>query len=330
MTSGLFLGVDGGGSKTAFVLLDGAGRTVVESIGPSCYYFASGIELLERVLADGVAEVTAAAGTTPDRLDHAFFGLPGYGEVSADIPRLDAIVRGLLGHDRFGCGNDMVGGWAGALAGQDGISVVAGTGSIAYGERRGRAHRTGGWSELFGDEGSAYWVAVRGLNAFSRMSDGRLPRGPLYALLAERVGIATDLDLVGVVVDRWGGRRAEIARLSTAVVAAAAAGDAAAEAIVHEAGRELVALVEACRDRLGYEDGEQVAVSYSGGMFTAPSFRTTFTRALQSAGPGYLLRTPAHGPAVGSALYAMKLHGVAPLPAALGSGANLEGQVDDV
>jgi N-acetylglucosamine kinase-like BadF-type ATPase len=304
-----FLGVDGGGTKTAYVVLDGEGRTVAELVGPSCYYFASGIDLLERVLTEGVTEVTAKAGITPAQLDHAFFGVPGYGENSADIPRLDAIVRGLLGHDRFAVGNDVVGGWAGALAAGDGINVVAGTGSIAYGEHGGLSHRSGGWSELFGDEGSAYWVAVQGLNAFSRMSDGRLPRGPLHGLLIERVGIENDLDLVGVVVDRWGGRRAEIAALAATVVEAADAGDAEAGSILEEAGRELVRLVEACRDRIGYEDGEHVAVSYSGGMFNAPSFRTTFTRALQAAGPGYRLHTPKYGPAVGSALYAMKLHG---------------------
>ena len=50
---------------------------------------------------------------------------------------------------------------------------------MTYGERAGRRSRVGGWGELFGDEGSAYWIAVRGLAAFSRMSDGRLPAGPL-------------------------------------------------------------------------------------------------------------------------------------------------------
>ncbi|MBR7831742.1 hypothetical protein KDL01_00635 [Actinospica durhamensis] len=330
MTAAYFLGVDGGGTKTAYVVLDGTGRTVAEVVGPSCYYFASGIELLERVLTAGVAEVTAAAGITPDRLDHAFFGLPGYGENSADVPLVDAIVRGLLGHDRFTVDNDMVGGWAGALAGGDGINVVAGTGSIAYGERRGVGHRAGGWSELFGDEGSAYWVAVQGLNAFSRMSDGRLPRGPLHTLLAARAGITADLDLVGVVVDRWGGRRAEIAALSTAVVEAADAGDAAAGAILRRAGEELVALVQACREHLGYQDGEPVDVSYSGGMFSAPSFHQAFTQALQAAGPEYLLRAPAYGPVVGSALYAMKRHGAALAPPLGGSAPNLEGEVIDV
>jgi N-acetylglucosamine kinase-like BadF-type ATPase len=143
------------------------------------------------------------------------------------------------------------------------------------------------------------------------MSDGRLPRGPLHALIAERAGISSDLDLVGVVVDRWGGRRAEIARLSTTVVEAADAGDAEAAAILRLAGRELVGLVEACRAHLGYQDGEHVAVSYSGGMFAAPSFRAAFTRALREAGSEYRLCAPTYGPAVGSALYAMKLHGAA-------------------
>ncbi|WP_034263681.1 N-acetylglucosamine kinase [Actinospica robiniae] len=317
MTGGYFLGVDGGGSKTAYVVLDGDGRTVAEMAGPSCYYFAAGIELLERVLSAGLAGVTAAAGITPAELDHAFFGLPGFGEISADMPLVREIVRRLLGHDRFTVDNDMVGGWAGAFAGQDGINVVAGTGSIAYGERRGVAHRAGGWSELFGDEGSAYWVAVQGLNAFSRMSDGRTPRGPLHALIAAKVGITSDLDLVGTVVDRWAGQRAVVARLSVTVVEAADAGDAAALAILERAGVELVELISACRSSLGYREGEPVAVSYSGGMFSAPAFRAAFTRALQAAGPEFELRTPIHGPAVGSALCAMKAHGAAlpPLPA---------------
>ena len=84
----------------------------------------------------------------------------------------------MLGHDRYSCDNDMVCGWAGSLAGEDGINVISGTGSMTYGERQGVGHRVGGWGELFGDEGSAYWIAAQGLNAFTRMSDGRLPHGP--------------------------------------------------------------------------------------------------------------------------------------------------------
>src|SRR5437879_13624105 len=91
----------------------------------------------------------------------------------------------------------MVCGWAGALAGEDGISVVAGTGSIAYGEYEGRRARAGGWGELFGDEGSAYWIAREGLRLFSRKSDGRTPRGPLHAGMRRHFCLETEADLCG-------------------------------------------------------------------------------------------------------------------------------------
>ena len=42
---------------------------------------ADGIDLVGRVLADGVARVT----NEPSGLDHAFFALPGYGELAADL-----------------------------------------------------------------------------------------------------------------------------------------------------------------------------------------------------------------------------------------------------
>jgi hypothetical protein len=65
-------------------------------------------------------------------------------------------------------------------------------------------------------------------------------------------------------------------------------------------------------------------------MFSAPSFRSAFTRALGAAGPGYRLCTPLYGPAVGSALYAMKLHGAALPPPPPGPGLSLEGEEHDV
>ena len=305
----LFLGVDAGGSKTAFVLVDGGARVLAEASGPGCYYFGSGIDAITAVLTDGVARVTAQAGVRTEEIDHAFFGLPGYGELVADTDRLAAIPRGLLGHDRYTCDNDMIGGWAGSLGGQDGINVIAGTGSMVYGERLGTGCRVGGWGELFGDEGSAYWIAVRGLNAFSRMSDGRLPKGPLFDILRQRVGIADDLDLVGVVMNEWGASRSEVARLSKAVVEADAAGDPAAAAILADACRELAQLVGAARHALGCPDDEAVPVSYSGGMFNAPVVVAGFTAALGALGPGYRLRPPLFGPGVGSALYAMKKYG---------------------
>jgi N-acetylglucosamine kinase-like BadF-type ATPase len=305
----LFLGVDGGGSKTEFVLVDGDGRLRARVRGGSSYYFGEGLDLVRRVLADGVARVTAEAGIAAADIDRAFFGLPGYGEVSADVAALDALPREVLGHARSSSDNDMVCGWAGSLGAADGINVISGTGSMTYGERLGRGHRVGGWSELFGDEGSGYWVAIRGLNAFTRMSDGRLPRGPLHELMRARTGVRSDLDLIDVVMNDWKGRRTDIADLSTTVVAAAAHGDAVAEGILADAGRELVDVVRATRAHLGFAADEVVPVSYSGGMFSAEPILRGF-RAMLAAEPApFDLRRPMLDPGIGAALYAAKAAG---------------------
>lgn len=305
----LFLGVDGGGSKTAFVLLNDSGQIVAETKSPSLYYFSEGIELVSRVLTDGIGKITAQAGIETKDIDYAFFGLPGYGEVSTDIERLNALPHDVLGHGRYACDNDMVCGWAGSLGAVDGINVISGTGSMTYGERAGHGHRVGGWSELFGDEGSAYWIAIRGLNAFTRMSDGRLPRGPLYGVVKTRVDVTSDLDLIDVVVNRWKGARGAIADLSKTVVEAAGLGDLVAAQIISDACAELAGIVDTTRTELGFVATDVVPVSYSGGMFTAGAVRHGFEEALALLNPNYELRTPLFGPAVGAALYAAKKAG---------------------
>ncbi|WP_138945343.1 N-acetylglucosamine kinase [Plantibacter sp. M259] len=313
----LFLGVDGGGSKTAFVLLDDGGHVVAEAQTASCYYFDDGIELVGRILTEGVAAVTSWAGVEASDIDQAFLGLPGYGEVSSDLDRLNAIPGEVLGHGRYSCDNDMVCGWAGSLGAVDGINVISGTGSMTYGERRGRGHRVGGWSELFGDEGSAYWIAARGLNAFTRMSDGRLPRGPLYDLMKARVGITSDLDVIDVVMNRWKGQRGRIADLAKTVVAAAEQGDEVAARILADASGELAEIVEATRVELGFNGDEVVPVSYSGGVFSAEPVRSGFEQAIAALPARYELRAPLFGPAIGAALHAAKRAGSPLSPEAL-------------
>ncbi|MEU3645702.1 BadF/BadG/BcrA/BcrD ATPase family protein [Lentzea sp. NPDC034063] len=302
----MFLGVDGGGTKTAFCLVDLDGRVVAEARTASVYYLGDGVQIVEPLLRQGIAEVCRIAGISSDGITYAFFGLPAYGEISADVPVLDAVPSAILVNGNYRCGNDMICGWAGSLGAVDGINVVAGTGSIAYGENEGRQWRGGGWSELFGDEGSGYWVAINGLNAFSRMVDGRLPAGPLVGELREALDLAVDFDAIDVVVNQWQGDRGKIASLSKVVVRAADAGDAAATEILRQAGRELALLVNVGRDALGFAAAQQVPVSYSGGVFGSALVLASFRESLTH---DFDLREPLLEPHIGAALHAARLHG---------------------
>ncbi|MGO9037804.1 MAG: N-acetylglucosamine kinase [Steroidobacteraceae bacterium] len=307
----MYLGVDGGGTKTALVIIDRDGAIRAMHRAAGSYYLAIGLDALGTLLADGVNAVLAKAGVRAEDLDFAFFGLPAYGEDSALTGALSRLPRKCLPADAYLCGNDMICGWAGSLLCRDGISVVAGTGSICYGERSGAAARSGGWGELFSDEGSAYWIACRGLNLFARMSDGRTAQGPLYAVIKRHLNITEDLDLCAHVYSRLGGDRARIAQMSNWVTQAAREGDGQAMAIVRDAALELALMVDATRRQLGFGASDPVAVSYSGGVFdnVGETLLEPFTASLQAHHPGYRVCEPVLPPAIGAALYAAKRHG---------------------
>ena len=310
-TPAVYLGVDGGGTKTALVLIDSEGAIRATHLAPGAYYLTIGVDALGTLLADAVGSVLAKAALRVEDVAFAFFGLPAYGEDSALIGALSRLPERCLPAGRYLCGNDMICGWAGSLLSRDGISIVAGTGSICYGERNGAIARCGGWGELFSDEGSAYWIACKGLNLFSRMSDGRAARGPLYEIVRQRLQLTEDLDLCAHVFSRLGGDRARIAQLSKWVTEAAAAGDAQAMSIVREAAGELAHMVDATRRQLEFGATEPVAVSYSGGVFdnVGTLLLDHFAAALQAYRPGYRISEPALPPAIGAALYAAKRHG---------------------
>jgi N-acetylglucosamine kinase-like BadF-type ATPase len=310
-----YLGVDGGGSKTAFLLVDESGRVLASHAEGPAYYLEIGWDAMRAMLARGIGATLNHVALPSSSLDFAFLGLPAYGEDSRLLRALDAAASPPLQPGRYRCGNDAVCGWAGALACQDGINVIAGTGSIAYGEFNGRVARAGGWGELYSDEGSAYWIAREGLNLFSRMSDGRTARGALYGILHRHFALQSDLDLCAAIYDKNQNQRSNLAALSTLIAQAATDGDVQASALFSRAADELVQIVDAVHRQLEIPEHATVRVSFSGGMFQQgdlllPRFQSKIAIDRRR----YRVAAPRLPPAAGAALYAAKLSG-APLSA---------------
>jgi N-acetylglucosamine kinase-like BadF-type ATPase len=304
----MFLGVDGGGTKTAYALIDADGHIRARHVGPSVSHLAEGFARATELLVGGIGATLAQAACSPANVTFAFIGLPSYGEDSATTSDMDAMPSSLLDVSRYRCGNDMVCSWAGSLGCKDGISVIAGTGSVAYGQYDGRSARAGGWGEIIGDEGSAYWIAREGLNLFSRMSDGRAPRGPLYEVVRARLGISMDLDLCARIYGESGSVRSVFAQFAVLVDEAAQAGDAQAAAIFDRAGRELVECVVAVRRSLAIPEGVVTPVSHSGGVFNGAALTSrAFRSALVAANLGFEYRAPLYSPEFGAAIYAAQL-----------------------
>ncbi|MET0207713.1 MAG: BadF/BadG/BcrA/BcrD ATPase family protein, partial [Burkholderiaceae bacterium] len=136
----------------------------------------------------------------------------------------------------------------GAHGGRPGLVVAAGTGSVAAARYAdGRVRLAGGWGFPVGDEGSGAWMGLRAMRHAQAVLDGRESAGAM----ATAVLAATGPDAQAV--QAWCARAGQhaYAQLAPAVFAAAAQGDARAEALLQSAADALAALVPALQAESG-------------------------------------------------------------------------------
>lgn len=262
-----YIGIDGGGSKTKFLCFnrDGLECGTATTIGTYCAQ--DGIDAVLSRLEDGISKCLPEE--TSDVL--IGFGMPAYGE-NRELDTLAVQrIRETFSPMQIYIDNDSAIGWAGSLAMKPGISVVAGTGSIAYGrDATGKTERCGGWHEFFSDEGSGYWLGKQLLQLFSQQSDGRLPKTTLYDLVHSKLALQDDFDIISLVNQRYARSRKDTAALQKLLLEAARLGDPYALACYDRASEELSKLIVTVLKQLDFPVGEKVAVSYQGGLFSIP------------------------------------------------------------
>ncbi len=326
-----YLGVDGGGTKTTFLICRD-NEIVGEYTAGCCHYLQIGFDGLEKLLCDGIRKVCQQVREDPDAnasdfypidIDGAFFGLAGYRDTVADDPGIEEAVKlavdtfaTVLKPDGFsyGLGNDCENALAGALAGKPGINVIAGTGSVGCGrDQSGGYCRCGGWNyALGGDEGSAYWIAYHLLHEFQRQSDGRDEKTALYSAVVDALSLSNDNELTVRIFEGWNMDRTRIATLAPLVSALADAGDPYAKSILDGTAKELADYAIAIKKRLhfrtpataGPESG-LIPVSGTGGVFSiGPLLTTEFDRILRENGMYYT--EPISTPDIGAVLLAMQ------------------------
>lgn len=306
----LYLGVDGGGTKTAFSLIDEYGRVILEETAATCYIPDTGEEAFIKIFLEFEKNMKQTLGKKFSDLSHTFLGMPGFNEISEWDEK---IIRALdsLFTSPYTCANDCVAGWAGSLAARPGINVVAGTGAIAFAvNEKGEQARVSGWGPLIGDEGSGYWLGIQALRLFSKQSDGRTPKSLFYSIFKETLKLKKDQDLLDLVYNQWAGVRAETASLSKIVYEAALQNDLHALDLINCTVDEIFSMIEAAIDKLLFE-GSTILSSYSGGIFNMGHLiLNPLKKRLEVLPKPVELRPPALSPVHGAALYAAQLDGV--------------------
>ena len=189
----------------------------------------------------------------------------------------------------------------GALSGQPGCALIAGTGSICCGRNAaGEFVRVGGWGHLIDDGGSGYALGRDALAAVVRQWDGRGEDTLLSRLVVRELDLHTPQELVGYV---YSGDKSHVAAVSRLVLEAALARDPVAESIYEKNGAELALLAAATARKLDMEQGK---VALLGGQLVHdPLLRRILEAKLARSAPGLTCVDPEQDAAAGAALMAL-------------------------
>lgn len=258
-TTPLFLGVDGGGSKTLAVIVDETGRERGRGVAGSSNHEVVGLESAVTAIRDAVGHATLAAHATPP-LTAAWIGLAGI-DHPRDVEMLTPAARSFATTVRISNDAELV---LSALPRQVGVAVISGTGSIALGrDAKGTLVRVGGWGHILGDEGSGFGIGREALQCAVRAADGRGPATALLDSILKCWQLPSPESLLERVYPTFD--KTAIAALAPLVLSLARAGDLMARRIEARAANELALAVMAVARRLGFVTGS-LPVAFGGGV----------------------------------------------------------------
>jgi N-acetylglucosamine kinase-like BadF-type ATPase len=253
-----FAGIDGGQSSTVAVIGDETGRVLARGRSGPADEVAQGPEStrLRDALGGALADALQSAGL-PARTRFAAIvaGVSGYdGKVYGRTPDLPC--------DAFTIVHDTAIAHAGALGGKAGVIVIAGTGSVAFAKNEsGQTALAGGWGYLFGDEGSAFWLARDAISDAMRDADAG-ETNELQSVILEHFTRPTLRTLVRAF---YAGEisRGDLASFARTIVRLAAQGHERASQYVHDAAAALVLNAKHAADRTSMRAPD---VAFLGGL----------------------------------------------------------------
>lgn len=257
----VFLGIDGGGTKTAF-LLEKDGK-IFECVQKTIHPMQTTEEEFTQRFTDGIDDIIKKAGIEIKDIDYTFVAVPGFGQYPETEDFVISTIEKILGSKNFQVGNDSLNAWAGSLNAKPGINLILGTGSMGYGrDEKGNSAVCGGWGPLLGDEASGFYIGKKILNYFTKMSDGRIGKTPLYYLVKEELNLEKDIDIISKVQNM---KRDEIGDLGKLISKALEEKDPIALAIVDDVAMEASLIINTLVRDLRFNS--KVRVSYSGGVY---------------------------------------------------------------
>lgn len=304
-----YLGLDGGGTKTACVLYDAVtGQLWTHTGGPTNHEVLPGDMAdvpgaLEGVLRPLLEKVGLRCGDVAA----AVFGMSGV-DTQAQHTQISGMIRA-MGFGNFLLANDAYLAVK-AVCGSCGVGAVNGTGCNVVGiNERGRMTQTGGFGSFSGDVGGGDYLVSRVVRAVYEQYFKDGAETALSPMLFAYLGIENENELMETLTDRLAREKGETTlALCRMAYQAAAAGDREAGSILTRIGAGYAKTVRAVARRLELE--APVAVGLVGSQFTKCEDQTAIETLKRELGPGFEVRIIDTRPVAGALLWALELDGV--------------------
>jgi N-acetylglucosamine kinase-like BadF-type ATPase len=249
----LFIGIDGGGTKTEFALVTKDGYIEKRILTGGCNPNDVGFERMCEIIIGGISEITAEFPSVRS----VFCGIAGIsvgdnakrlsGELKKHFPTIHTEVK----NDAFNLF---------ATAEDVDIALISGTGSVAFVRTENGYARIGGWGYLFDDAGSGFGIGKDAIRRALEEEDKRMPSSVLSSILREKLGTDTVFEHLSTVYKKG---KPYIAKLSSVVFEAYEKNDSYAIEIIDNNAKALANLLNTGIDLYG---ARPRAVA-SGGIF---------------------------------------------------------------
>lgn len=311
MTRQLVLAIDGGQTSTKALIADTGGHILGKGTGSPCDHITGphGYERNRAAIHSATIDALSDAGVDASAIVAAGLGLTSAPPEIGARPLFERMVREIASPQHLWIHHDAASNLAGASAGQPGIVVIAGGGSLGFGmDAEGNEAKAGGMGYLMGDDGSAWWIGLHALHAAAAAADGRGPQTALLPFVLEHFDLPTIRHIVAILYAP-DFKRDTVAGLSPHVVQMATEDEVARE-IVTGGGRLLAGLALAVARQL-FNPGMPVDVYPTGGVFNAgPLINEPFREALVEGWPEVEIREPRLPPVYGALFQAYRQMGV--------------------
>ncbi len=302
MTNKFYIGIDGGGSQSTILLMNNQNKELKRIKKGPTNPFSIGIDATETVLSTSIKELIKQEKYPISNCKGICIGSAGIHH-PRDAENLRLRLQNHFPKTPIHVTNDYEIALVGGTAKLEGIIIISGTGSVAYG--RSESHnfvRAGGWGHLIGDEGSAYYIGKQALVSIFETCDSNKKKSLMEEMILASKN-CKDLDDLMFWAYKLATKK-DIADLSIIVDLACKKGDLDSYKILLNAGIDLVKLLDTIRKRLLFTSGN-IPMLLSGGVLTNNKIvKDTFLKRAMAKYPDILLVTAENDAAYGAALLA--------------------------